>query len=275
MNRAVTCEDRLGQPGQVAENALLLANAELRLESDEVVQHTGLVLLTKLDDGVRTLTGLRISQPNRLHRTVSERIAPAPRHLLHRQAALEEELCLVAMKRNRLGGQKRGHEPLVAFSIQRDVEVVALTLGVVLVARGAKHDAVIDRVRIECGRDRIVEVEVLLTQQVLQIPRHLGRGQGASRKDDDRIRRQRGYQLAHELDARVGLDRLGDVLGELHAVDRQRAASRDCRRIGGRENQRVEPPHLLLEESNRVAEARAAQRIATDELRQVVGAVRR
>ena len=63
MHRAEARELGLREARQRAEDALLLADPQLRLEADDVVEHAALVLLPQLHDGVRPLAGARVPSP--------------------------------------------------------------------------------------------------------------------------------------------------------------------------------------------------------------------
>src|SRR5437660_4673109 len=82
-------ELRVLQPGNHAEDPLLLAPLEPALESDQPPERPFLILLPKLDHRIGPSTRTRIDQPDRLHRPESQRLFAAPRHLLDRYAHLE------------------------------------------------------------------------------------------------------------------------------------------------------------------------------------------
>ncbi len=83
------------QTGDQAQDCFLLAPADVGLEADQIIERPGEVILPKLDDGVGTLAGARIGQPDRAHRSKGERVVPARGDLLDGQAALEEMLVLL------------------------------------------------------------------------------------------------------------------------------------------------------------------------------------
>ena len=84
------------------------------------------------------------------------------------------------MKWDLLGLEQGIDERLVAHSIQGDIEVVALPL---FVPRGAKDDLVVDRIRMDRGRDGVVEVEILIAEEGPEIAGQLGRRQRPGRED--------------------------------------------------------------------------------------------
>ena len=67
---------------------------ELRLEPDQAEVIAGQVVLPQLHDRVGLPPGARIDEPHGLHRPEAQRVAPAVRHHLDRQAPLEERLTL-------------------------------------------------------------------------------------------------------------------------------------------------------------------------------------
>ena len=77
------------EPGDHPEHPLLLRDPEPGLEADQVPHLPGAVLPAELHHRVRLAAGARIGQAHRLHRAEAQRLAPAARHLLDRQAALE------------------------------------------------------------------------------------------------------------------------------------------------------------------------------------------
>src|SRR5690625_4840981 len=89
MDTAETRELRLLQSRNHAKDPKLLAILQLGLEADHVEQRRQRIVLTKLDHGVSFPVGSRIEQPNRLHRSVAQGLAPALRHHLDRQTAFE------------------------------------------------------------------------------------------------------------------------------------------------------------------------------------------
>ena len=89
VNRAEAQELRVLETRDHPEDALLLGDAEARLEPDEVPHAPAAILHAQLHDGVRFAPGARIDEADRLHRPEAQRVAAAARHLLGRHAALE------------------------------------------------------------------------------------------------------------------------------------------------------------------------------------------
>ena len=65
--------------------------------------------------------------------------------------------------------------------------------------------------------------------------------------------------------------RLGDSARKSLAIDGEGRARRDARRIGGAHDDRSQPAHLFLQQTDGVVELVAAKRVAADELGEVAG----
>ena len=79
----------------------------------------------------------------------------------------------------------------------------------------------------------------------------------------------------HDCDLRVVRDLLGHVVAETVAVDSERTAGGYTRRISCLHDDGAKAAHLFLEHADCILEARAAQRIAADELGKAGRLVRR
>ena len=78
------------------------------------------------------------------------------------------------------------------------------------------------------------------------------------------------------LDQRMARERRGDGLRKAVAVDGERAAGRHLVGVGRAHHQRAEPPHLLVQQADRVVLAViGAERVRADELGEAVGLVDR
>ena len=134
----------------------------------------------------------------------------------------------------------------------------------------------VDRFRKDDRTDRVVEVQVIVADEAHDRAGEIGRGQRPGRDNHRgflRRARNRRHLLAPQRDPRMTLDSLGDGARKQLAIDRQRRAGRHPRDIGGVHDQRVEPPHLLFEETDGVVELVAAERVAADQLGEPVGFV--
>ena len=82
-----------------------------------------------------------------------------------------------------------------------------------------------------------------------------------------------GDLLARERDQRMLVNGLRHGAREQLAIDRQRSASRHARDFGGVHHERVEPPHFLFQQADRVVELVAAERVAAHQLGEPIGLV--
>src|SRR5208283_4835568 len=89
MNLPVAQELCVFESWNPSQDSCLLAEFEVVLETDNVIGVGAQVLLAQLYDRIRSLTGVRVAQADRLHRPEAQRVAPAACNLLNRQAALE------------------------------------------------------------------------------------------------------------------------------------------------------------------------------------------
>ena len=76
-----------------------------------------------------------------------------------------------------------------------------------------------------------------------------------------------------ERDERVRRHRLGDHRRETDTIDRKGAAGGHARGVGAAHDDRAEPAHFFLEQPDGVLERVAAERVAADELGEMVGLV--
>ena len=128
MHHAEADELGLLQPGDHPKHARLIAPFDLRLEPDEAEVIARQIVLPQLHGGVRLAAGARIDQPDRLHRPEPQRVAPAMRHHLDRQAAFEEPLLVEVVDGRRFGRDQRVVEALVLVARQRTVQIIALAV---------------------------------------------------------------------------------------------------------------------------------------------------
>ena len=267
---AVTCEHRVGQTRKAPEDASLLADPQLRLEADQVVQRPRLVFLAQLQHSERWLRAARIAQPDRLHGAEGQGIGAALRHHLDRETRLEVDRLLEAVQRHLVRLHELVHERVVLPPIERDVQIVAVSG---LVARGAEDDVVVQAVRVHGGRDRIVEVE-RVAADLRDRGREPVRGERAGRENREPLRKL-GHFLAHDRDAGLPGDCLGHLARELRPVHGQRLARGKTARVGSAEDQGVEAPHLLVQKPHGVHGLIRAEAVGADELRQSLARMRR
>src|SRR4051794_17093239 len=91
---SIAHEFRIFEAGNQAEDLFLFRPFDISLKADEIIECTGEIILTKLDDGVRTATRTRIDKADRTHWSERKRVMPTRSNLLNRQAAFEEMLIL-------------------------------------------------------------------------------------------------------------------------------------------------------------------------------------
>jgi hypothetical protein len=218
VDAAIAKELRLGQPGNRAEDALLLGNPESGLEPDQVPHLAGPILATELDHGVGFPPSARVGQPDRLHRAEAQRFGAPRRHLLHRQASLEVGHRIEVVAGVLVGGRQGGDELLVPLAIQRRVEVV---VAIPLAVAGQPVEAVVIEGLVRHDRrDGIVE-----GQRGRAEPRADGIGQGLGGEGtggDDPRPGQLGHLAGDNGDQRVGAHLLVHGAGKEVAIHDQR-----------------------------------------------------
>ena len=127
-------------------------------------------------------------------------------------------------------------------------------------------------------RDGVEEGERVLARQLGDRFGERRRGERAGR-DDDAVpirRRQCRDLLAVDFDQRMGGERSGDGGGEAFAIDRQRSAGRHLIGVGRAHDQRAEPAHLLMQQTDGVVLlVVGAERVRADELGERRGLVGR
>ena len=129
-------------------------------------------------------------------------------------------------------------------------------------SRCAEHLRLIDALGEDDRADCVVEIEVIAADQPDQIGRQRVGGQRAG-GDDYRLTvgrfGDRRDFVAHNRDERMVLQRRRDRRGETFAIHRERGAGRHARLVGSAHDQRPEPPHLLLQETDGVIQLVTAE----------------
>src|SRR5215218_3812131 len=209
------------------EYAPLLAPLQARLEADDVVEATLGVVLPQLHDGVGDLAGSGIREADGLHGPEAEGVLSAPGDGLDRETALEVQILLEVLYGAEFGGSQVLYKGIVLLFGHRAVQVCSLTLAV---AGGAVDDGVVQRVAVDYGRGRVVEVERLPGKALYLLCQSV-RGQGACRYHGRTPRYVRDL-LADHLYIRVGLDRLGNGAWKVLAGDPEGATRRNRVDVG-------------------------------------------
>ena len=280
MHPAEPGELRMLQSRNGAKDAQLLAVLQLGLEPDHVEQGPELVVLPQLHDRVGLAFGrMRIGQPERFERPVPERLGAALGHDFDRQAALEIGGRFPFVEGGFFAGDQRGDERLVLVAVERTIDVIGAGAArtSLVVARLEPGDRQVDRIPVHDRRDGIEEGERLLAGEFLDRARERRRGEGAGGDDDGIpiLRRQAGDFLPADLDERVVLQGMGHRRRKAVAVDRERAARRHLVPIARAHHQRAQPPHLLVQQPDRVVlPVVRAERVGADELGEAFGPVR-
>src|SRR3712207_4024333 len=204
------------------EYAPLLAPLQARLKADDVVEAALGVVLPQLHDGVGDLARSGVREADRLHGTEADGVFSAAGDRLDRETALKVQVLLEVFYGAEFGGSQIIYKSIVLLLGHRTVQVCSLTLAV---AGGAVDDGVVQRVAVDDGRGRVVEVE-RLPGNVLNLLCQSVRGQGACRYHGRTPRDVRDL-FADHLYIRVGLDRLGAGAWKVLAGDPEGAARRD------------------------------------------------
>ena len=200
MQAAEPGELRLLQPRDHPEDADLLGIFQLGLESHHVEQAAQRIVLAQLDHRMGPPAALGFGQAHRLHRAEAQGLAPARRHHLDGQAAVEIgrarfpflEFGLVAR-------QQRIDEGLVLRAVERAVDVVGAVAGraALVVARLEPGHIEIDALAMDDGRDGIEESQRIFAAKRADRLGQARRGQWTG--GDDRVApfdRRQAFDLA-------------------------------------------------------------------------------
>ncbi len=222
---------------------------------------------------------VRVGEADRLQRAEAQGLAAALGHHLDRQAALEVGgVLLPVLELGLVGGEQRVDEGLVLVAVHRAVEVGgALGLGLALVvARLEPGLGEIDGLEVDDRGDGVEEGEGGLVGQGADRLGEGRRGQRAGGDDDARPvgRRQAGDLAAVDGDERVGFEAGGDLGGEGHAVDGERAAGGDGVAVGGGDDEAAGLAHLPVQQADGVLlVVVGAEGVGADQLGEAVGLV--
>ena len=205
-----------------AQDFLLPPPLDVGLETHEVVQRGGRVVLAELHHRVRTVPRARIPEADRPHGAEGQGVLAAAGQDLDGQAAFEVAFQVgVGLGQGiALGRSDSGHEGGVLVRIHRTVDVVPFRCPVLrlLPAVLAKGDGHVDGVAVHNRRHRVEEVQFPFAGQGLN-----GLGQGLagqrSRGDDGRPFGDCADLVPSQVNQRMAADAGGDLRGKGFPVD--------------------------------------------------------
>ena len=174
------------------------------------------------------------------------------------------------MRRDLVGREHRGDEGVVLGLSHRAVDVIVAAAAPSRRPEGNFH---VDRLGGHDGRDRVVEIEMPRADETIQIGFQRRAGERAA-GEDGHSAGNRGDFFTHDLDHRMGGERVGQRAREFVAVHRERRAGRNASAIGGGDDQRAEPAHLFLEHADRGVHRIAAQRVRAHQFAEERGLMR-
>src|SRR5215203_4311295 len=239
---AHACEVGVFEAGDGTEDATLLAPLQACLEAHDVVQAALCVVLAQLHHGVGDLARAGVRKAHRLHRTEAQGVLAAAGYGLHGEAALEVQILFEVLYGAKFGGRHVIYEGVVLLLGHRAVQVGGLAL---VVAGGAIDHRLVQRVAVDDGRSRFVEVEPL-PREILYLFGQRVRGQGAGR-DHGRTVGDLGRLPTDDIYVRVGVHRIRHGTGEVLAGHPQGTASRHGVGVRAGQDHRAQPPQLLLQ----------------------------
>ena len=258
----------------------LLGVLQLGLEPHHVEQRAEAVVLAQLHDRISLhLRIVRVGEAEGLHGTVAQRLAPALRHHLDRQAAVEiGRRSLPIVERHLVGGEQRIDEGAVLLAGERTVDVVGAVAAAgpgLVVARLEPGDREVDGFAVHDRRDGVEEGQCRRTGERGNGFGQRRRGERAGRHDDVGPRGGRlRHLLAADLDQRMRRERGRDGAGELVPVDGERTARGQLVGVGVAHDQGAEPAHLGMQQADGILlGVVGAKRVGADELREPLGLV--
>ncbi len=264
VHHAETKELRVMEGRDHRKDAPLFREAQMGLESDEVINAAVLIILAKLNDGERLFSGPRVFQSARFQGAVAKGFSSPSGHDLHRHTALKDFLILKAVDLGLFCGNKGIPESVVLFLTHRAIDVISGTL---IITRPHPGEVHIDTF---CGDQwscRVKEVEGGQAHKGLDRFRQRVRSQGSGSDDHGPVR-DCGSFSRHDGDSRMGGNGLSNAFCKAVSVNSQCASSLHAGMISASENQGIKTAKLLFQETHSVFELIAAQRIRTAELRE-------
>src|SRR5882672_191326 len=233
------------------QHARLFAITQMILKADHAVRVSHQVLLTQLYRRVRLATVARIDQTDRLHGSVAQSVNTAAREFFDRQTRFEPARLFEALEWDAVRFNQSFVETRVLFFVKRTVEIIVAAFAI---ASGAKGNCLIYRISRDDRRDGVVEIHLVVAGQFHDLPRQ-GIGSERTGGDDrDYVTGNRGDFFADDLNLRIVLDALGNVLSKLLTVDGQSRARGHTGRGRGCHHQRAPAPQFFFQKIRRSAE---------------------
>ena len=115
------------QPRKLSERLALSGPREPRLETDEIVSGALAIFFAQLHHGIGRLPGTRIAQTDRFEWAKTQHVVTPVGHLFDRQTSLKIARLLELLGRMPLQRSQVFDEPRVAFAIERNVQIIALS----------------------------------------------------------------------------------------------------------------------------------------------------
>ena len=233
--------------GNHGENPLLLAEFQVGLEPDYVIQCSGGVLLAKLNVRPRAATCVGVDKPHRAQRSVAQGIPSAPRHNLHRHTAFINLRVgnVKVVQGSPLRGNKGVIKRVILVPLHGAVYIVRLAP---VVPRAHKYSVHIHGIRGDNGRNGVEERK----SSAEFLPQAFRKSVGGKRTRCN-YHNSIGGKLRHlagdNFNVRVGLNLLRNIFGEQLPVHRKRASGSNrgfFRRLHGHG---AEAAHFLLEQT--------------------------
>ena len=210
---------------------------------------------------------MRIAQPDRLHRPVSQRIKAAARHDLDRHAAFKHAAVVEAVDRRFAGSRQLLPERGVFLLGHRAVYIIRRPL---VVPGGTKRAFHINGIERYDRSNGVIKVQPFAAGAAKDVLRERVRGEGSAGNDDFTV----GNVLRlfrNDLHIGEGADSMRHGAGKALTVHRQRAAGCYAVLIGTAHHDAAEPPQLFFEKSHGICKLVAAQRIGAHKLRKIWG----
>ena len=227
MHYAVTQEFRMRESRYHPEYAALFRPFKARLESDDIVNRPLRIVLSELNDGIRTLSRLRMLQPHRFERSKEERVFAARCHNFNGHTSLKENLFFKIMHIRFFSCCECLPKRFVFPIVHGTVQIGGFAFPVAGCSICLCH---IDARSIHKRRRRVVKVQCVVAEQGMNfIGKRTGRERSRGDNNNGVFVTRNGLDLFSP-DADVGMrgDLLRNISAEPPAVYGKSAAGRNC-----------------------------------------------